>query len=76
VKTESCLKSGAYSRGTAHRMAHAGELSRKQWSPETLDLLVGVNIDVSAMEEDEPDATEESEDDEASDQEEEVILID
>ena len=57
-------------------MARADELSRKQWSPETLDLLVGVNIDVSAMEEDEPDATEESEDDEASDQEEEVILLD
>jgi DDE superfamily endonuclease len=69
-------ESGAYSRGVAHRMARADELSRKQWSPETLDLLVGVNIDVSAMEEDEPDATEESEDDEASDQEEEVILID
>ena len=49
-------------------MARADELSRKQWSPETLDLLVGVNIDVSAMEEDEPDATDDNAEEEAADQ--------
>ena len=37
-------------------MARADELSRKQWSPEALDLLVGVNI--AAMEEDESKAME------------------
>ena len=58
-------ESGAYSRGTAHRMARADELSRKQWSPETLDLLVGVNIDVSSNE---PDATEDNAEEEAANQ--------